>query len=157
MLSHIVSMSFICSKGSLSHCPPLAAAQSPRTAPASPGRQSALAVVRRASTTLARFSACRWTFCNEKPIFKSTQCSSLLSFGESYFCLSSSETKFQNMGGRGQSQCLQLRREHITPFLQQQQPQHRWRAHQVGASGTGSLSEGFLSIPFRNRVCCHGY
>lgn len=60
------------------------------------------------------FSDCRWTLCNEKPIFKSTQCSSILSFGESYFYLSSSETKFQNMGGRGQSQCLQLRREHIT-------------------------------------------
>lgn len=46
------------------------------------------------------FSYWRWIFYNEKSILKSTTCISILSFEENYFCLSSSETMFQNMGGR---------------------------------------------------------
>lgn len=96
-------MSFICSKGYLSPLHPLAAVQSPRTALASPADSVlSLRSGREQGEPSQGFSGCRWMFCNEKLILKSTQCSSILSFGESYFCLSSSETEFQNMGGRDQ-------------------------------------------------------
>lgn len=50
------------------------------------------------------FTYWRWPFYHKKPIFESTACISILSFRESYFCLSSSETVFQNRGGKDQEE-----------------------------------------------------
>jgi hypothetical protein len=43
-------------------------------------------------------------FYSKKPISESTGCISILSFRESYFCLSSSGTVFQNKGDKYQEE-----------------------------------------------------
>lgn len=116
----------------------------------------------RASGTLARFPWLRWTFCSEKPVCKSTRCTSILSLGESYFCLSSSETGFHNMGGRDQeagpgSQCRQLRREQITATPSATAATAPVKNRPVRASCTGVSFPGISLLPFRNGVGCHGY